>query len=228
MMAFLIKYLTRICVLGMIFAAIGFGGCTKTVRTIENDAFRVIVRCLNPSAFDSYILSVYLEQKGDNQFHKTKLCKIQGPNDLEGGFLSGDLLVLKEPYASPFPAFRLDFLIRVPMECIGTIEMNSDEYFYPFTSNDSLPYSIEYSGNRRASIERTWLDRVYVVKIVDTAKTRHTGVIRIAPVDRLDGELIHEDTLRLSVTWCGEDKAQDILVKLPTSIEEDLEYIVIE
>ncbi len=227
MMALLNICLRAICVAGLIIYFTVLIGCTETVRTIENDSFKVTVSRLNPSAFDAYILSVYVESTESYQFKKSKLLEIQGPHDICGNFIDNDLLLLKESIIEGLSSYRVHYMLRVPMRSLGTIAFDMGSSDDPFEC-DTIPYAIESNGNRLVYYDSTRIDKVYILRTADTSLFLYTRSILIAPVEKLAGELIHEDTLQLSVTWCGESKTQEILVKLPTSREEDLEYIVRE
>jgi hypothetical protein len=226
-MALLARYTAAVCKAILVLIFVGLTGCSKTIRIIENNAFKVIVNRLNPSAFDAYVLSVYVEPIGGPHAHKTRLLEIQGPDDICGSFISHNLLLLRDGAIMDFSSYRIHYILRLPMDCVGPITYDMSSSNDPFLS-DTIPYATDAKGSRIVYFDSTRIDKAVIIRTADTSQFLYTRAVLLRPVERIEGYLINEDTLSLSVIWCGENKSQEILIKLPASKAEDLEYVVRE
>lgn len=221
------KYLQGIFATVSLACIIGLCGCTETLHTLENDSYRVTVTRLNPSAFDDFVLNVYVTSNRGLWSLRTKLLELEGGSDIEAEFADSNLLLLKSWFKEDYSVFLEHYLMRIPMKCISTIAYDFNSPDDPLIG-DTIPYERKSLGWRIVSFHRVHVSEKAIMVMLDTdqSKSIFSRSVLIAPVDTLVGEILSEDTLRLSITWCGDGKTQDVLVKMPTSKEEDLEYII--
>jgi hypothetical protein len=219
------KYIIGLYMAGLVACIIGLTGCTETMSVVDNDSYIVTVSRFNPSAFDEYVLSVYVDPIRDKRLRKTKILEIEGPCDAWAGFVGPNMLLLKESPWEGMSSCGIHYLFHLPMKCIGTISYSMNSLNDPFMS-DTIPYAVEMAGNRIIRIDSTQYDKVQIISAVDTSRFGRRRVVLIAPVEKITGELLGQDTLSLTITWCGENEPEEMLVILPTSRAEDFTYMV--